>query len=277
MPDYDVLVMSALGCAMIVSAVAAIVQTNLIRAVIAYAISSICLAGIFFLLASPYAGALELIVGAGLVAVPLFGSARPCRRGRKRGAVMSTRDILAVLFIAAFLILFYLALAPVPVVWPQTPPIITLSAGATLWKDRTFEVVLQGFIILTGVMAILLLVFGRRTGGVRMTDTASLAILVLAGTLFALGLASLIAKSHLIKMIMGLEFCGKGVSLLFLLGGYISGSSNISQAVVFSLIVIEAVIAGVALALSILLKKVYGTLDFRAVFLTLTEGGHDGS
>jgi len=54
---------------MIASAVAAIVQTNLIRSVIAYAISSICLAAIFFLLASPYAGALELTVGAGLVAV----------------------------------------------------------------------------------------------------------------------------------------------------------------------------------------------------------------
>jgi|APFre7841882654_1041346.scaffolds.fasta_scaffold00258_15 multisubunit Na+/H+ antiporter MnhC subunit len=110
-----------------------------------------------------------------------------------------------------------------------------------------------------------------------MTDSGSLAILLMAGTLFALGLASLIAKSHLIKMIMGLEFCGKGVSLLFLLGGYVAGDTNVSQAVVFTLIVIEAVIAGVALALSILLKKVYGTLDFRAIFLTIREGGQNGS
>jgi hypothetical protein len=77
---------------------------------------------------------------------------------------MSTRNIFAVLFVAAFLILFYLVLVPVPVIWPQTPPTITASAGATLWKDRTFEVVLQGFIILSGVMAILLLVFGKKTG-----------------------------------------------------------------------------------------------------------------
>jgi multisubunit Na+/H+ antiporter MnhC subunit len=110
-----------------------------------------------------------------------------------------------------------------------------------------------------------------------MTDSGVLVVLVISGTLFALGLASLIAKNHLIKMIMGLEFCGKGVSLLFLLGGYVAGNTSVSQAVVFTLIIIEAVIAGVALALAILLKKVYGTLDFRAIFLTISKGGQDGS
>jgi len=87
MPDYDVLVMSALGCAIIVSAAAAIVQTNLIRAVIAYAISSICLAGLFFVLASPYAGALELTVGAGLVAV-LFLVALVLAGGEEKEALL---------------------------------------------------------------------------------------------------------------------------------------------------------------------------------------------
>jgi uncharacterized MnhB-related membrane protein len=37
--------------------------------VIAFAVSSVCLAALFFVLASPYAAALELTVGAGLVAV----------------------------------------------------------------------------------------------------------------------------------------------------------------------------------------------------------------
>ena len=48
-------------------------------------------------------------------------------------------------------------------------------------------------------------------------------ILIVAGALFAIGLASLIARSNLIKMVMGLELLGKGVSLLFVLGGYLSG------------------------------------------------------
>jgi len=69
MPDADVFIILVLSLSAIVTAVAAVLQTNLIRAVIAFAISSACLAALFFLLASPYAGALELTVGAGLVAV----------------------------------------------------------------------------------------------------------------------------------------------------------------------------------------------------------------
>ena len=69
MPDVDLLVLSALGIGTILMATIAIVQKNLIRSIIAYTISSISLAALFFMLASPYAGALELTVGAGLVAV----------------------------------------------------------------------------------------------------------------------------------------------------------------------------------------------------------------
>jgi NADH-quinone oxidoreductase subunit J len=68
-PGYDVFIIAALGGATILSALVAVLHTNLIRAVIAFAVSSISLAAIFFLLDAPYAGALELTVGAGLVAV----------------------------------------------------------------------------------------------------------------------------------------------------------------------------------------------------------------
>jgi energy-converting hydrogenase B subunit D len=69
MPDLDFFIIFVLCVSTIVTAVIAILQKNLIRAVIAFAVSSACLAAIFFVLASPYAGALELTVGAGLVAV----------------------------------------------------------------------------------------------------------------------------------------------------------------------------------------------------------------
>jgi NADH:ubiquinone oxidoreductase subunit 6 (subunit J) len=68
MSDIDFLIMAVLGAGTIVAALIAIVNKNFIRAVIAYAISSICLSALFFLLASPFAGVLELTVGAGLVA-----------------------------------------------------------------------------------------------------------------------------------------------------------------------------------------------------------------
>jgi len=90
-------------------------------------------------------------------------------------------------------------------------------------------------------------------------------ILLVAAALFAIGLASLIARCNVIKMVMGLEFLGKGVSLLFVLGGYLAGDVGVSQAVVITLIAIEAVVAGVALALVILLRRVYKTFDIAAI------------
>ena len=69
MAEYDFFIMAVLGISVIVLATAAILHKNLIRSVVAFALSSVCLAALFFVLASPYAGALELTVGAGLVSV----------------------------------------------------------------------------------------------------------------------------------------------------------------------------------------------------------------
>ena len=69
MPDSITLVTTALCFTTIAAAFLAIWHTNLIRAIAAFAVSSISLAATFFLFSSPYAGALELTVGAGLVAV----------------------------------------------------------------------------------------------------------------------------------------------------------------------------------------------------------------
>ena len=56
MNDADFFIISALGLVTIAMAVIAIIQTNLIRAIAAYAICSICLAMLFFYLSSPFAG-----------------------------------------------------------------------------------------------------------------------------------------------------------------------------------------------------------------------------
>jgi len=105
-----------------------------------------------------------------------------------------------------------------------------------------------------------------------MIPSAAIVGMITAGALFALGLACLIARRNLIKMVMGLEFLGKGVSLIFILGGYIAGDVGLSQAVVFTLIAIEAVVAGLALALVILARKRWKTFDSAAIF-RLTRGG----
>jgi multisubunit Na+/H+ antiporter MnhC subunit len=105
-----------------------------------------------------------------------------------------------------------------------------------------------------------------------MIPDEGIVILIVAGGLFAIGIFSLIARSDLIKMVIGLELLGKGVSLLFILGGYLSGDTGVSQAVVFTLIAIEAVVAGLALALVILARRVWKTFDI-AIISHLSPGG----
>ena len=65
----DPLIIAILGLAAVGMSILCFSLRNLVRAVVAFALSSAFLAGIFYLLASPYAAALELTVGAGLVAV----------------------------------------------------------------------------------------------------------------------------------------------------------------------------------------------------------------
>jgi len=98
-----------------------------------------------------------------------------------------------------------------------------------------------------------------------MIGPEALILLTVAGALFAIGLVCLIARTHLVKMIIGLEILGKGVSLVFVTAGYLNGDVATSQAIVFTLIIIEAVVAGVALAFVILAKRTWGTLDIAAI------------
>jgi NADH-quinone oxidoreductase subunit K len=102
------------------------------------------------------------------------------------------------------------------------------------------------------------------------SDTALL--LAVAAALFAVGLAGLVGKGNLIRMVIGLEFLGKGASLLLVTAGYAAGNTAVSQAMVFTLIAIEAVVAAVALALVILVARTTGTLD-SAMTGTTGKGG----
>jgi len=101
-------------------------------------------------------------------------------------------------------------------------------------------------------------------------NTAIIPLAISAG-LFAAGLAGLIGRTNLIRMVIGLEFLGKGASLLLITAGYAAGDTGVSQAVVFTLITIEAVVAAVALALVILVKRTTGSLD-SSMLATLGKG-----
>jgi hypothetical protein len=75
---------------------------------------------------------------------------------------MSAKAACGVFLGVLFLLIFIAAIVPGSASWPATPPLVT-AAGAALWKGRTFEVVLQGIIILAGVVSILLLLGSEKT------------------------------------------------------------------------------------------------------------------
>lgn len=85
--------------------------------------------------------------------------------------------------------------------------------------------------------------------------------LAAVAVLFAFGMFALISKTNLIKMVIGIELMGKAVTLSFILGGFINGNVGLSQSVVFTIIAIEAVVAALALALVILGKGAFKTID----------------
>lgn len=98
-----------------------------------------------------------------------------------------------------------------------------------------------------------------------MTD---LAIALLGGgiaALFAIGFLALVGKRSLVKVLLGLQVLGKAATLTFLLGGYLLDDLGRAQAIVFTVIVIEVIIAALALAMMVNVYRTTGTLSVSAI------------
>jgi hypothetical protein len=63
-----------------------------------------------------------------------------------------------------FLALFIASVAPATIAWPVSGPAM-MDLGTVKWEGRTLEVLIQGFILFSGVVAILLLLGVRRSRG----------------------------------------------------------------------------------------------------------------
>ena len=89
--------------------------------------------------------------------------------------------------------------------------------------------------------------------------------LVGAAALFGLGLFALASRESLLRVVIGLEVMGKGVTLSLLTAGYALGDLGRAQALALVVIVLEAVVAAIALALLVRLHAVVGGLDVRDI------------
>ena len=85
--------------------------------------------------------------------------------------------------------------------------------------------------------------------------------LTVIASFFCIGLFALLSKVNLIKIVIALELIGKSATLSFILGGFIQGETGVSQAIVFTIIVIEVIVAAMALSLVIINKRFHGTIQ----------------
>jgi hypothetical protein len=76
---------------------------------------------------------------------------------------MNAKDICAVLLGAVFLVIFAVLISSSSLLWPGVSP-VSPGVGAALWKGRTYEALLQGMIILAGILSILLLLGLKQSG-----------------------------------------------------------------------------------------------------------------
>jgi hypothetical protein len=76
---------------------------------------------------------------------------------------MNAKNACAVLLGTAFLVIFIALVIPNAASWPLLTP-ASPQIGAALWKGHTYEAILQGIIILAGVMSILLLLGLKQSG-----------------------------------------------------------------------------------------------------------------
>jgi hypothetical protein len=76
---------------------------------------------------------------------------------------MNPKDACAVILGILFLVIFIALVVPPAQSWPAVPP-ASSGVGAALWIGRPYEALLQGMIILAGVLSILLLLGLKQSG-----------------------------------------------------------------------------------------------------------------
>jgi NADH-quinone oxidoreductase subunit K len=87
--------------------------------------------------------------------------------------------------------------------------------------------------------------------------------IVLIIALLGIGIYCLISRRNLIQLIIGIEIIAKAICLSFILTGHLQGNEQIAQAIVITIIVIEAITAAVVMSLIVAAYRRTGSLDIR--------------
>jgi multisubunit Na+/H+ antiporter MnhC subunit len=80
-----------------------------------------------------------------------------------------------------------------------------------------------------------------------------------------IGIYCVLKTYNLVRALIGLEILVKGVTLLLVVAGYVSGHGALAQSLVITLIVIEVVVMTVAVGVVFGIKGHTGSLDVRQI------------
>jgi NADH:ubiquinone oxidoreductase subunit K len=86
-------------------------------------------------------------------------------------------------------------------------------------------------------------------------------ILIGVVSLLGVGLYGLLITRNLIKMVMVLQILVKSAILALVLAGNVGGNPGLGQATAVTVIVVDTIVAVVALALVVQVRRRIGTLD----------------
>jgi NADH-quinone oxidoreductase subunit K len=92
-----------------------------------------------------------------------------------------------------------------------------------------------------------------------LTDSQILLIAVLC--LAGIGFYGLLAMRNLVKIIVALQILAKAAILALLAAGKLSGQINLGQSLALTVIVADTIVAAVALAMAVQVRRRFGSMD----------------
>ena len=95
----------------------------------------------------------------------------------------------------------------------------------------------------------------------------SIPVVVVVAVLGLVGIAlyGLLVTRNLIKVVIALQIMVKGAMLAFILAGRMAGQISLGQSMALTVIVADTIVAVIALALAVQVRRHFGTLDIKAL------------
>jgi len=83
--------------------------------------------------------------------------------------------------------------------------------------------------------------------------------------LLGVGFYGLLISRNLIKVVVALQILVKGAMIALVLAGRMAGQVNLGQSLALTVIVADTIVAVVAMALAVQVRRTIGTLDMRSL------------